>query len=201
MLSESGSESESTAIPWSSPLAPRYLSKESESTLIPLSSSKAPRSSSTEIVWLYQNNHPHHINVVRLIKDNKDDYSYGDPNHIDYYDDDNDDQQHVQPDQYHQAAAQEEQNDPLPCVLLCLDEFCLRMKGVLWLSTFSFFNVFWTYLFNKRTQIIWNECTNNLIRLDLLGLSIHKSDSQSTWTSPFQSWAPKKIHFLVETMF
>ena len=24
---------------------------------------------------------------------------------------------------------QEEQNDPLPCVLLCLDEFCLRMKG------------------------------------------------------------------------
>ena len=129
MWSESGSESENTAIPWSSPLAPRFLSKESESTLIPWSSSQAQRSSSTELVWLYQNNHPHHINVVRLIKDNKDDYSYGDPNHIDYYDDNNDNQQHVQPDQYHQAAAQEEQNDPLPCVLLCLDEFCLRMKG------------------------------------------------------------------------
>ena len=40
---------------------------ESERFLIPLSSSQAPRHSSIELAWLYQKNHPHHINVARII--------------------------------------------------------------------------------------------------------------------------------------
>ena len=202
MLSESGSESENTAIPWTSPLAPTFLSKESESTLIPWSSSQAQRSSSTELVWLYQNNHSNHINVVRLIikiirmttlmaipiiliitmttmiTNNM----FNLTNTIKL--------QHRRNKMTH-----------FPAFSFAWTSSASEWKVFFWLSAFSLFNVFWSYLFNKRTQIIWNECTNNLIRLDLLGLSIHKSDSQSTWTSPFQAWAPKKNHFLVEIMF